>query len=97
MKEIVIDGKNHLSIEDVHKLLAKEMDFGTFYGENFSALWDLLTTEVERPLKVKLLNAKLLKESLGEKYDRLVTVFEKVERYDKEMGLNEKFIFTTIQ
>ena len=94
MNQIVIDGKKFSLIEDIHCFLAKEMDFGPFYGKNFSALWDFLSTEVERPIEIKLINSKMLEKKLSENYHRLVYVFEKMEKYDEEMGFKEKFIFT---
>lgn len=49
---IIIDGRNIHTESDVHSILAELMDFGPYYGRNLDSLWDRLSTDIERPIKI---------------------------------------------
>ena len=42
MLEIILDERDFASPSDVHELLADQLDFPNYYGQNLSALWDCL-------------------------------------------------------
>jgi RNAse (barnase) inhibitor barstar len=37
------------SVAELHDLLARELDFPSFYGKNWNAFWDAITGLVEMP------------------------------------------------
>lgn len=42
MQEILLDERDFSSLADVHELLADQLDFPDYYGQNLAALWDCL-------------------------------------------------------
>ena len=88
--KIIIDGKINKSIKSIHDKLALELDFGPYYGGNLSALWDMLSTEVERPFEICFVNVHEL-ENLGNDFDRLIAVLKRTEQHDIESNCKEKF------
>lgn len=51
-----IDCKGIKTIEDLHNLLAEELLFPSFYGNNWDAFWDAITGLVEMPKSLTLIN-----------------------------------------
>ncbi len=41
-RHVILDGSKINSENDFHKLMAELLDFGSFYGENLDALWDMM-------------------------------------------------------
>ncbi|MFI9585829.1 barstar family protein [Streptomyces sp. NPDC052236] len=63
---VEIDGVNVHTEEDLHRILSEALDFGPFYGANLNALWDRLSTDVERPVEIVWRNSERSKEYFGE-------------------------------
>lgn len=73
---------NVKSAGEFHSVLAHQLDFGPYYGKNLSALWDVMTTDVERPLTIVFRNADHCRATLGEEYEKIMSVFRKVAERD---------------
>jgi ribonuclease inhibitor len=92
MSTVVVPGSEIASEADLHRILAKELDFGPYYGKNLSALWDRLTTDVERPVRLVWTDAAASRQRLGdERFDKIVNLLRDVEAQDNEIGYHEKF------
>ncbi|MGW2857185.1 barstar family protein, partial [Streptomyces sp. NPDC001215] len=63
---IEIDGAAIRSESDLHEFLSRALDFGPYYGANLSALWDRLSTDVERPVEIVWKESELSRTALGE-------------------------------
>ncbi|MEE1784134.1 barstar family protein [Streptomyces sp. SP17BM10] len=89
---VTIDGPTIRSEADLHALLARELDFGPYYGHNLNALWDRLSTDVERPVELVWRNAEASRAQLGaELFGRVSALLERVVRQDEDFGLRERF------
>lgn len=76
---VVIDGKSVKSQQDVHDQLKAQLDFGPYYGDNLSALWDRLYRDIPGPLELVWEDSEASRESLGdEMYGRVSGVFTKL-------------------
>lgn len=51
---MIIDLKNIESIEQLHEMFSKDLDFPGWYGMNWNAFWDAITGLVEMPAKLTL-------------------------------------------
>jgi ribonuclease inhibitor len=89
---VTIDGPTICSEADFHALLAQELDFGPYYGHNLDALWDRLTTDVERPVELVWQNAETSRVQLGAAlFDRISALLERVARRDETYEENKRF------
>ncbi|SFP21210.1 Barstar, RNAse (barnase) inhibitor [Halolactibacillus halophilus] len=70
---LILDGKQLLSIEDVHCVVKETFDV-PYYGKNLDALWDVLTTQKE--LRVIIKHDALLQKHLEQDYTSLICLFE---------------------
>jgi len=92
--KIDLDGRKILSNEDFHRALAEVMDFGPYYGKNLNALWDRLTRDIERPIRLTWNYASVSRAALGdEDFRQIIDLLCDVEREDRELGYAEKFEF----
>lgn len=83
MSTVVIAGKEIRTEVDLHRALASALNFGSSYGDNLDALWDRLTTDVERPVESVWFDASKSREQIGaELFDRIVGLLRVVEAQD---------------
>lgn len=61
---LIIDGSRIQTREEVHDLLARELQFPRWYGRNLDALHDCLT-DLRQPVDIILLHEESLLENLG--------------------------------
>ena len=73
MKHAIIDGGAVTSMAEVHRLLAEQLDFPHWYGNNLDALHDCLT-ELAGETCIEIFRPELLAETLGSGYVRLCRV-----------------------
>ena len=92
--DVVLDGLAIQTERDVHKALAKALDFGPHYGYNRAALWDVLSTDIERPFRVFWDNSEKSCDALGPTvFGELCALFGRVARDDIELGMIERAEF----
>lgn len=75
MPEIILEEKDFSSLADVHELLADELDFPDYYGQNLAALWDCLG-DLDDPIRFIVSRADSIDER-HDWFDRLVTVLQR--------------------
>ena len=73
MRYVILDGAEIACIEDVHAAFAAALDFPDWYGNNFDALYDMLTVPREA-VTVVLRRPTLLEAMLGRRYRTLLHV-----------------------
>lgn len=91
MKNILIDGNEIKNAKDIHTLLATQLDFGRYYGNNLDALWDMLSTNVERPFTITWRHAARSKEVLAADFDLFLNLFKKVGDFDLNAPWTDQF------
>lgn len=90
--QVVLNGSEIETEADVHTVLAGALDFGPHYGNNLVALWDRLSTDVERPVKVLWLDAAQSQKALGDElFERIVRLMKDVEEQDESYGWEDRF------
>ena len=47
--KMIIDVNNIKTVEELHEILKKQLEFPDFYGMNWAAFWDTITGLVELP------------------------------------------------
>lgn len=90
-KDIILDGQNIHTEADFHRVLSELLDFGPYYGKNLDALWDRLSTDVERPVKIIWLHSALSNQRLGERFDKIIKIFERAKQQDIKSSWEDKF------
>lgn len=76
MAEIVLDGLELTSLEEVHDRFAQALALPEWYGRNLDALFDCLTERSE-PVTVRLLHRKDLEDRLGRRGRALVRLLRR--------------------
>lgn len=92
--KIDILGDQIFSERDFHSQLAIALGVRSYYGHNLDALWDLLSASVERPIEIVWRDAAQSRERLGEHFDKIVAVLERVRLQDEQFGWTEKFAYS---
>ncbi|WP_437842321.1 barstar family protein [Sorangium sp. So ce1153] len=88
-----IDGRRITSEMDFHREISLALDFGPYYGNNLDALWDRLSTDVERPVTLIWNHSTDSKEHLGDIFDKIVHILYRAQKQDEELGWTERFQF----
>ena len=92
--DVVIDGSAVQAERDVHRALARQLEFGDSYGWNLAALRDRLSTDVPRPVHLVWTDAEISRARLGdENFERIVRVFTDVAAQDEGFGWEDRFTF----
>ncbi|QSY50599.1 MULTISPECIES: barstar family protein [Streptomyces] len=92
---IVIDGNSIHSVADLHAFLAGALDFGPYYGANLSALWDRLSTDVERPVEIVWRDSAASRQALGEaEFGKIRDVLMRAQSQDESFGMDERLTVT---
>lgn len=73
--QAIIDGAQECTRDSVHSLLALQLGFPDWYGNNLDALFDCLT-DVHAPIEITLLHAPALEAQLGPYAQALVRVLQ---------------------
>ncbi|MFJ2488455.1 barstar family protein [Pseudomonas sp. NPDC087639] len=94
MKKIIeIDGLTISSEQAFHRRIASAFSVTQYYGHNLNALWDLLSTDVERPIELIWTNSKHSEERMGDSYRKILIILDRVKNQDESFGLDEKFSY----
>jgi ribonuclease inhibitor len=89
--KVVINGNDIKSESDFHKHIALVLNFPSYYGKNLDALWDVLSTDIERPITLVWENSSVSQETMREEFPRSYDLLDRVVAQDIEWGLDEKF------
>ncbi|TYZ55773.1 barnase inhibitor [Ralstonia solanacearum] len=93
MMKVELDGDLIKSEVDFHRKLAKSLGVERGYGFNCDALWDLLSASVDRPLNLIWKNSAMSGAEMGDSFEMIVAIFERVRRQDEEFGWVDRFTY----
>jgi len=95
--DVVLRGEDIRSEQDLHRILADKLDFGPYYGANLAALWDRLTTDVERPVRLIWENAASSRAAMGDAlFAKITQLLRDVEQQDRDWGLSDAFTVSIV-
>jgi ribonuclease inhibitor len=79
---------------DFHHVLAKQLEFGEYYGWNLAALRDRLLTDVPRPVKLIWHDAGVSRQQLGAaEFDAICKILADAEDQDQRFGWEDRFTY----
>lgn len=91
--ECKLDGSLIANEADFHREIAEVVGFGEHYGRNLDALWDTLSSDVERPVVLIWQNANVSSDRLGDTFDKIVDILSRVKSQDEAWHLVDRFDF----
>lgn len=77
MMKIIIDGKEIKNILQIHQLFVDELNFPDYYGYNFDALYDCLSS-INEDISIRIINKTQLQVHLENQYDILEKILLRV-------------------
>ena len=89
--QLEIIGSKIYTEQDFHNQISKIFPIQDYYGNNLDALWDLLSTNVERPITLVWKDAIFSKNQLKSTFIEIIKVLERVKKQDEDYGYEEKF------
>lgn len=87
----IINGIGLRTEEDFHLEFSRVFSLAPYYGHNLDALWDRLSTDIERPVVIVWMNSAESKKQMGEVFDRIVGVFDRVKEHDASCKFEDRF------
>ena len=75
MQEVTIKVSEFDTVEEIHEYLAEELEFPAYYGENLSALYDVLT-DLSEDVRIIMDLSSTADEELLEEAEKMVEVME---------------------
>ncbi|WP_081086553.1 barstar family protein [Burkholderia stagnalis] len=94
--EVTICGKEIYGERDFHEQLADALGIQAYYGKNLDALRDLLEGSLERPVNLVWVDSAVSKAKLGESFDKIVSILERVKLQDERYGWSDKFTYSLV-
>ena len=88
MAEVVRDGLEIRSVEEVHVPFAQALDLPDYYGRNLDALFDCLTDRREA-MTVRLLHREALEDRLGRRGAAMVRLLRRAAEENPAVTLLE--------
>ncbi|WP_191248964.1 barstar family protein [Amycolatopsis deserti] len=97
MKIAELDGRRITDLTSFHEQVSELLDFGPYHGRNFDALWDRLSRDVERPVRVRWLHASTSRAALGEAaFSTIVDIFRRAALEDRQHNAPDRLEFELV-
>ena len=90
---IIIYGDEIKSELGFHREFSIALGIEKVYGKNLHALWDVLSSNIERPIALIWRRSDKSKQVLGADFYKIVDVFRRVEMQDEKVGWIDRFSF----
>lgn len=85
MRKVVLDGLKQKTPMEIYQYLAKEFDFGPYFGKNPDALYDFMVPidSEDRPLTIEWINSEVFKKKYPDDFLNFVLVFQRIDAFEK--------------
>ena len=90
--QLDIIGSKIYTEQDFHNQISKIFSIQDYYGNNLDALWDLLSTNVERPITLVWKDTMFSKNQLKSIFIEIVKVLERVRNKMRIMDSKKNLI-----
>ena len=90
MKIVKIDLTGCKYTGQLHDILSAALDFPSWYGRNWSALYDLMSTEVDVD-KIIITGENTLPDSMNDDIKMMHKIFDKAAEFHKKLGWSPLF------
>jgi ribonuclease inhibitor len=77
---------------DLHRALARKLEFGTD-GWNMAALRERLLNDVERPIHLVWQDSEKSRSNLGKAFAKVVAIFQEAKGQDEHYGWKDRFSY----
>ena len=84
-KIVTLDLIGCKSLGEIHQRIKKAFDFPDFYGENWSAFWDLLRTECDAS-QIVIIGEKTVAKELIPSTERINEILQELKEHRKKYG-----------
>ncbi|WP_158021082.1 barstar family protein [Chromobacterium sphagni] len=91
--KLFFDGAKVQTVSEFHCAFSKLLGIEDYYGKNFHALRDVLSTGVERPCHLVWENSEASKIGLGNDFNLIIQIFEEARRQDERYGWVDRFTY----
>lgn len=88
---IEIDGSSISTEAEFHSKISAALNLPSYYGKNLDALFDVLSSDVERPVVLIWKYSSISKERMGDSFERIIDVLRRIEIQDARWGLEKVF------
>ncbi|AYR26759.1 barstar family protein [Herbaspirillum rubrisubalbicans] len=88
-----ISGSDINNVNDFHNVFSKLLGIEQYYGKNYHALRDVLSSWIERPLHLEWTDSDASKIKLGADFEIIKQIFETVKLHDENYGWEDKFTY----
>jgi ribonuclease inhibitor len=94
--KIEINGHEISDEKSFHIKIAAALSLPEHYGKNLDALWDTLSTDIQRPICLIWKNSNASQKMMPHEFEQIVKTLRRVEQQDTDWKLNEKFQFELV-
>lgn len=81
----------------LHQELKDSLQFPDYYGMNWDAFWDCITSDIEIPATIYIEGINLMPKDLKGMGDKLVSILDRAVEWYKKINMNLKVIYKDAQ
>lgn len=85
MKKIELNFNDCKYLGEIHKVMKDAFDFPDYYGENLSALWDLLDGYTDEQLHIYIIGWESLPQEFSDYKAKILNIFSRVTKFNPNM------------
>lgn len=82
MQKIELNFLDCKYLGEIHKVMKEAFDFPDYYGENLSALWDLLDGYTDEQLYIHIIGWESLPQELSDYKAKMLNIFSRVTKHN---------------